>query len=176
MKQSLNLLAEDLEIAQQVASAAPSQSGFAKAVFAVANGLLEALALGVLLLLMGAYLFGFPHANIAVQWSFYILCVRVPLDFARSSLGARHSHLGLVDSCPRAVEIEVSPSGLTVSDLDSSLRLQWSAITSVAHDGKYIYIQYRPRGAVVIPARCFAAYAEFEQFHAQILALRTSDA
>jgi hypothetical protein len=169
MKLSLTLEAEDAEIAQHVAASSLHHVGWPQSALAAINVLLTAQAVGVLVLLMGAYLFGVPNVQTAVQLSFYLLCAKIPLDLARSSLEGRTSRLRLANLYPRALDLEISQSGLAITDHISRVDVLWSAVTKIEHDGKYIYVHHMSHGALAIPARCFSTYAEFEQFHTELL-------
>lgn len=163
---------DDVNLAEGISEARNAPGGARAAVLSVLNGLLVLLSVSSLVVALSSFLFDWPVPGVAIRWVALLNLALAAVTGCFSFLSARFAErLKMGPTGVVSVTYELQSDGLSVTSEAGRVLWYWSPGSAVENDSQRLFITCGPGAILVIPARAFATYADFESFEATAKAL-----
>ncbi len=165
MKISVPHNMDDVQLAEAIVAARHSPVGVRALILTIGAVLMGALSLGSWCLVLSTFLFSSPAPATTVKWvapaGIAFFATMFLWSFLQDKFGERH-RLGPTGLATAIYEL--TAEGVLMTTDSAKTLLYWTPDVTVENDSQRLFMSFGSGALLVIPARAFQGYAEFEAF------------
>ncbi|WP_144006648.1 hypothetical protein [Pelomonas sp. KK5] len=156
---------DDFELIRGVMAARQGPIGVRALVLTLVSAATTCLLMAGWVLVVSSWMLAVPDPKISVNWAGVLVCSSFAFAFLASCLRSRFTeHRFLGESGAADAEYELNAEGLVRTTRSSRSLFYWTPEFSLESDTQRYFLSFGADVLLVVPARAFTTYAEFEAF------------